>query len=155
MSKLIRSTAGHYWRAVPDNPSWMTRRFPPIKPLNITLQFIRPDARRIWPQSVIIGSGQFPIGNKFPRLTRAGNPSGGSKRFRFDGVTLDTNGAILPSATVKLFRTADNTIQEQSTSDTNGVYVLSSPYADGHFITLKKAGSPNVAGITDDNLTGV
>lgn len=101
-----------------------------------------------------MGGGSFPMGYGFPLLTAHANPAGMHRNFALEGVTRDTNSAALGSVVVQLFRTTDNSFIEQSTSDVNGNYQLSTPYSDAHYIVAYKAGSPDIAGTTVDTLTG-
>jgi hypothetical protein len=154
MSIILRSTASLNWRAVADNPSRIIRYFGNARQTPVSMRYARPGVRVVWPATRLAGEAILILGRPYPVESRIANPSGSAKRFAFTGVTYDTNGAVLAGATVNAFRTSDNSFQEQATSDPTGAYVVTSPYNDGHFITVKKTGSPNVAGITDDNLTG-
>jgi len=73
------------------------------------------------------------------------------------GVTRDANGAVLGGCTVYLFKTSDKSYIGTTTSDAiTGVYILyvADVSSTAYFITALKDGSPNVMGITDDNLVG-
>lgn len=104
--------------------------------------------------SSIMGGGSFPLGYGFPLLSAHANPAGVHRNYAIEGVTRDTNSAALGTVVVQLFRTTDDSFIEQSTSDANGTYQLSTPYSDAHYIVAYKAGSPDVAGTTANTLTG-
>jgi hypothetical protein len=101
-----------------------------------------------------MGGGSFPLGYGYPLLSAHANRVGVHRNFALEGVTRDTNSAPLGGVVVQLFRTTDEAFIEQSTSDVNGNYQLSTPYADAHYIVAYKAGSPDVAGTTTNTLTG-
>jgi hypothetical protein len=78
---------------------------------------------------------------------------GSSGRLGVTGVTRDVYGSILGGATVKLFRTADDTLQSSTTSDVNnGTYLLTTPFTDAHYVVASKSGSPSVQGATVNTL---
>jgi hypothetical protein len=80
--------------------------------------------------------------------TKSGAPS----QMVFTGFTRDVYGSVLPACIVKCFRTADHTLQSSTTSDANGLYWLSTPYVEAHYLVVHKAGSPEVAGATVSSL---
>lgn len=73
-------------------------------------------------------------------------PSGGSSRLGVLGVTRDQYGSPLGGVTVKLFRTLDDTKQDQVVSDPSGNFLLTSPFYDAHYLVFYKAGFPDVTG---------
>jgi hypothetical protein len=77
-------------------------------------------------------------------------------RFTISGVTRDSGGAVLGSCVVHLFRTADDLLFEQVTSDaTTGAFTVSSVgLAESYYLVAYKPGSPDVAGTTLNTLTG-
>ncbi len=81
------------------------------------------------------------------------NYGGCNGRFSFIGITRDANGNVLPNATVRAFRTSTNELVAKVTSNANGYYNATTPYADGHFLTVHAATSPPVAGASIDTLT--
>lgn len=85
-----------------------------------------------------------------------GDSSGGSSRFGFTGITRDQYGSALPGCTVKLFRTSDDQLIDTATSDpTTGQFLVGSPYyPDEHWIYTRKAGSPDVQGVSVNTLIG-
>jgi len=76
-----------------------------------------------------------------PNLT-----SGATARYGIAGVTRDPYGTRLGSVTVKMFRTADDSLQDSVTSDVEGNYTVSSPYTDAHYLYIYKAGPPEMFG---------
>lgn len=79
--------------------------------------------------------------------------SGGCNgRLGFNGITRDQYGSPLGGCTVRLFRTSTNELQAIVTSDANGAFLATSPYNDAHFMTVHKAGSPDVAGASIDTI---
>ena len=81
--------------------------------------------------------------------------AGSASRFGFVGVTRDSFGSALGGCTVLLFRTSDNVLQDSTTSDTNGAFLLNTAYyPDAHFLVVRKTGTPNVSGATDGTQVG-
>jgi hypothetical protein len=81
--------------------------------------------------------------------------SGQSSRLGLTGTTRDVYGSPLGGVTVKVFRTADDTLQGSTISDVNnGTYLVTTPFNDGHYIVARKDGSPDVFGATDNDLLG-
>ena len=78
--------------------------------------------------------------------------SGVNGRLALLGYTRDAYGSPLPLATVKLFRTVDDSLQNTVVSDGSGLYSVTSPYADGHYLVVYKAGPPDVCGTTINTL---
>lgn len=78
--------------------------------------------------------------------------SGHSFRYGFAGVTRDQYGGPLGGVTVKLFRTADDTLQDSQVSDIYGGYLLSTPFIDAHYVVSQKSGPPAVSGATVNTL---
>lgn len=81
---------------------------------------------------------------------------GSSGRWGVTGVTRDVFGSPLGSVVVKLFRTADDSLQSTATSDPiTGAYLLTTPfYPDTHYVVARKVGSPDVQGVTVNTLIG-
>lgn len=73
------------------------------------------------------------------------------------GVTKDSLGNVLGSCTVSLFRTIDDILFEEQTSDAStGAYSFSSiGLSENYYVVAYKAGSPDVAGTTRNDLVGV
>ena len=81
--------------------------------------------------------------------------AGAVSRYGFAGVTRDVNGTAVGSCTVKLFRTADDSLIDTIVSDTSGNFLLGSAYyPEGHYIVAHKTGSPDIDGVTPNNLIG-
>lgn len=78
--------------------------------------------------------------------------SGANGRLALLGYTRDAYGSPMGGATVKLFRTVDDSLQNTVVSDANGLYSVTSPYADGHYLIVYKAGPPDVCGTTVNTL---
>jgi hypothetical protein len=78
----------------------------------------------------------------------------GQRRYAITGVTRDArNGAIIPSAIVKLYRTATDEVVDVVTSDANGNYVATSPYDTfALYAVAYLPGSPDIAGTTVNTL---
>lgn len=82
-------------------------------------------------------------------------PSGGHVRKKISGMTKDSTGAVLGGATVMLFNTATGLLVDTVVSDSAGNYTTSDPNNVACFAVAYEAGSPDVAGTTKNNLTGV
>lgn len=78
--------------------------------------------------------------------------SGCNGRLAFVGTTRDEYGSPLPGCVVKVFRTSDDSLQSQVTSDDNGVYTITTPFADSHYLIVYKAGPPDICGTTVNTL---
>lgn len=118
-----------------------------------------------WPRSSFDASGGEMIGDMMGYTGGFERPtlnSGAVSKLAFLGVSRDAYGSVLPSCVMKLFKTADNNypdsrdrILDQQTSDsTTGAFTLVTPYAEAHYITLVKDGSPSVQGISVNTLLG-
>jgi hypothetical protein len=82
-----------------------------------------------------------------PEITR-----GHSGRLGFRGVTRDVYGTAVPGTVVKLFRTADDSLQSQQTSASDGSFTLTTPYSDGHYMVAYKDDVIDTAGATVNTL---
>ncbi len=78
-------------------------------------------------------------------------------RLTVSGITKDSTGTALGSCVVSLYRTLDDVMIEEVTSDaTTGVYLFSSVgLGQTYYVVAYKAGSPDVAGTTVNTLVGV
>jgi hypothetical protein len=76
-------------------------------------------------------------------------------RLSISGITKDSSGVALGSCLVSLFRTSDNALIAQTTSDVNGNYQILIASSGAHYIVAYKAGSPDVAGTTVNTLVGL
>lgn len=76
-------------------------------------------------------------------------------RFGYAGIARDAYDTPLAGATVKLFLTAtadgipaDTKIAEDVTADSAGAFLITTPHYAAHWLYLRKAGSPEVAGVS-------
>lgn len=81
-------------------------------------------------------------------------PSGANGRLGFNGFSRDASGGILAGVTVKLFLTATDTKVDQTISDVNGLFVVSTSEAGAHYLLFYKTGTPDVSGTTVNTLLG-
>lgn len=71
------------------------------------------------------------------------------------GVTRDSSGNILGSCTVLLYLASDYSYKGTVTSDAStGVYTFYVNPGTNYFVVARKSGSPDVMGITDNNIQG-
>lgn len=70
------------------------------------------------------------------------------------GTTKDSGGSALGSCTLRLFRTADDSLAAQGLSDGSGNYVLGASPSVLHYLVAYLTGSPDVAGTTVNTLVG-
>jgi hypothetical protein len=96
----------------------------------------------IWP-----GGGPNPGRRFLPR-----NLS--TKFFTLSGVTRDSSGAALGNCVVILFLTGDNSFVATATSDGLGNYSFTRGNNLAVFMVAFKNGSPAIAGVTINTLTG-
>ncbi len=68
------------------------------------------------------------------------------------GYTRTSAGAALPGCTVKLFQTSDDVKVATTTSDGTGLYTFTDPGAGPFYALAYLDGSPDVAGVTLNNL---
>lgn len=81
--------------------------------------------------------------------------AGAASRYGFVGVTRDVNGTPVGTCVVKLFRTSDDVLLDTTTSDSDGNFLLNTAYyPDAHYIYSHKSGSPDIDGVTPNNLVG-
>jgi len=79
--------------------------------------------------------------------------AGAGSRFGFVGVTRDVNGSPVGSCSVKLYRTSNDILLDAIISDPNGNFLLNTAYyPDAHYIVAHKTGSPDIDGVTPNNL---
>lgn len=74
--------------------------------------------------------------------------------YALSGVTKDGTGTPLANVVVQEFRTDDDSYVHQTTSDANGAYSLPASNVLPHYLVAYKAGSPDVAGTTRNDLVG-
>jgi hypothetical protein len=74
---------------------------------------------------------------------------------RIEGRTLNSSGSPIGGCVVQLFNTASGEMVDSGTSDSAGNYSLGDPNAVDCFVVAYLDGSPDTAGTTVNNLTGV
>ena len=83
------------------------------------------------------------------------DPAGAPTTKLIAGVTRDANGNPLGSCTVKVHRTSDGLLAWTGTSNALGYFEAYVPDTSNYYIVSFLAGSPDVAGATDNNIAGV
>jgi hypothetical protein len=87
------------------------------------------------------------------RLVAFRSPSFGSSGVTVTGVTKNSTGAIIGAAVVQLFRTTDDAIIGETTSDAaTGVYTFWPTVSGPFYCVAYKTGSPDLAGTTVNTL---
>ena len=78
-------------------------------------------------------------------------------RYRIQGITKTSTGAVLANCSVDIFETASRRLRGSTVSDADGAYSLEITSGEGltFFVTAYKAGAPDVAGTTVNTLVGV
>jgi hypothetical protein len=113
-----------------------------------------PDAFRLplLPLPLLMRVARFNRKMSFPRLLPLPRVI-----YSVSGITKDSTGVALPSCDVNLFTTSDDAFRYSVTSGADGSYKfiggLISPSKD-HYCVAYKAGSPDVAGTTQNDLKG-
>jgi len=75
--------------------------------------------------------------------------------YHITGVTRNSAGVILGSCTVLLYKTSDHSYVTSMTSDADtGEYSFALDNSTEYFVVAFKSGTPNVQGVTDDDLVG-
>ena len=82
------------------------------------------------------------------------HPSGANGRLGFNGFTRDASGGVITGVTVKCMLTATDTKQSEAVSDADGVFVVSTAEAGGHYLIFYKTGTPDISGTTVNTLLG-
>ena len=111
-----------------------------------------------WPGSGLMGDLGVDVGMlEASAWGEYDQAAGAASRYGFVGVTRDQWGTPVGSVTCKLFRTADNSLQDTTTSNaTTGEFLLNTYYyPDAHYIVCHKSGSPDVDGASVNTLIGV
>jgi hypothetical protein len=75
--------------------------------------------------------------------------------YILSGITRNSVGAVLAGCTVKLFRTSDNVYIGSTISDGSGIYQFVVTASVQYYAVAYLAGSPDVAGVSDNTLVGV
>lgn len=81
-------------------------------------------------------------------------PSGANGRLGFNGFSRDASGGVIAGVTVKCMLTATDTKQSEAVSDADGLFVVSTSEAGGHYLIFYKTGTPDIAGTTVNTLLG-
>jgi hypothetical protein len=100
----------------------------------------------------VSGEGSLPSAGWFswPRMD-----SGARSCLIIAGVTRDLNGAILANCSVECITVAGDIRQSTVLSGNDGTFACPTYVAGNHYLVAYKASSPaNLAGSTDQNLTG-
>lgn len=77
------------------------------------------------------------------------------RNYTISGVTKDSGGTALGNCAVKLFNSATNALEQQTTSDASGNYSFQASKTAAWFVVAYKAGSPDVAGTTVNTVSAV
>jgi hypothetical protein len=81
-------------------------------------------------------------------------PGGANGRLGFNGFSRDASGGVIAGVTVKCMLTATDTKQSEAVSDADGLFVVSTAEAGGHYLIFYKTGTPDIAGTTVNTLLG-
>lgn len=71
------------------------------------------------------------------------------------GISRDANGLPLGNCTIKMFRNWDDAMIASTVSDGSGNYTLYPPSSGPYYLVEYLAGSPDVAGISKNNLVAI
>lgn len=74
--------------------------------------------------------------------------------YSISGTTRDSTGAALGACAVKLFRTADDSLVNQTVSNASGLYITPASNLLAHYLVTYKVGSPDVTGASVNTLVG-
>ena len=75
--------------------------------------------------------------------------------YTLQGVCRDVNNAVVPSAVVKVFDTATDTLQGSDTTDGSGNYTVSLSIDGPLYAVAYHANAPDIAGTTLNTLMAV
>ena len=81
--------------------------------------------------------------------------SGANSRFGYVDIARDVNGNPIPGATVRCFVASSGEMTASVITDVNGYFIVTTPYYVTHFLTVHKAGAPNLAGASAELLPPV
>jgi hypothetical protein len=104
------------------------------------------------------GAGETGLGLPFGDAYSAGGfeppeyTSGTRIRYVITGKSRDGNGSPMGTCIVKLFRTADDSLQDSTTSDGSGNFRVTTPWYEVHYLNMYKAGSPDIYGTTPNTI---
>lgn len=104
------------------------------------------------------GFGVPRVPQSIPVVCDLGYSQGDDPIFEYDyyisGVTRDNAGNPLANCTVRLYRTANDSVAAVVVSDGSGNFSIASSPALAHYIVAYLPGSPDVAGTTLNTLVG-
>lgn len=80
--------------------------------------------------------------------------SGISSRLGIVGITRDRYGTPLAGCTVRVFRSSDGALVNETVSDANGAFIGNVYDGSTYFLVTYKAGVPDVFGTTVNTLIG-
>jgi len=80
---------------------------------------------------------------------------GSANRVKIIGTTRDSSGVALGNCIVQGFTTSDDAFQGEMTSDPAGYFEFCTAMTGAHYLVCYKAGSPDVAGTSKNDLVGV
>ncbi len=80
---------------------------------------------------------------------------GTKARKIISGLTLNSSGVAVGGVTVRGFQQSNHEYIGSVVSAPDGSYSLPTPYSTAHYVVAYLAGSPDTAGTTVNNLTGV
>ena len=108
-----------------------------------------------WPPPLFFGD---PAGQSVFRGASWGNklaPWRGSTNWkRITGITKDINDAVVGGATVKVYRTFDDSLLGTTVSAADGAYEIGVSDLFNCYLVAYKAGSPDIAGTTVNTVQG-
>lgn len=107
-----------------------------------------------WPSpGVLLETGGLADVRDHAQFQRYWPNSGCNGRLAFSGVTRDQYGSPVGNCMVRCYRTSTGELQSQVLSDpSTGAYIATTPYLEAHFLTVHKAGTPNIAGASIDTV---
>ncbi len=131
-----------------------------IQPMDyrVAVQFgMTPQAPELWSAAEIVG---YDMAGLFGMLQRGSYEPvlgyGGTKaRKIISGITLNSSGVAVGGVTVKGYQQSNDEYIGSVVSASDGAYSLSTPYSTAHYVVAYLAGSPDTAGTSKNNLTGV
>lgn len=160
MTQLITIVAGSWPQNVQaDYDLYHAYTTPSPRPYYLVSRF---DAvgewQSAWPRGGLLNTdpaGLIVQGRDYDPFQSPSRWTGSFERKKFTGITRDVTGAALGSCLVQLFRTSDDLLMDQQTSDLLGNYEVYSSDGGQHYIVAYLAGSPDVTGATVNTLTGI
>lgn len=106
------------------------------------------------PASLMFGDSNAGNANEMFEPTELGNQGHQGRKFIM-GQCQDSGGGGVSGAVVQGFRTSTDEYVGETTADSNGNYELGVPYpGENHYLVAYRAGSPDLAGTTVNNLQG-